>query len=54
MVGFIPIYKNYLLSVKIEIYHQTMRVIIKDAYNYKPINIHNEDWFFYLALKTLD
>lgn len=38
MIGLIPIYKGDLLSVKLEIYYQTMRVIRKSTYNHKPIN----------------
>lgn len=33
MVGLIPIYKEDLFDVKIEIYHQIIKVITKDKYN---------------------
>lgn len=51
MVSLIPIYKNHLLSIKIEIYHQTMRVIIKDICNHRLININSKVQFFYLVLE---
>ena len=53
MVALIPIFKGDLLDVKIEIYHQTMRVIIKGACNHRLTNITNKDWFLCLALVTL-
>lgn len=53
-VGFISIYKSDLLGVKIEIYYQTMRVITKDTYNHRQINIINKFWFFCLALGALN
>lgn len=53
MVSLILIYKNDLLSIKIEIYYQTIRVITKNMCNYWLINITNEVWFFYLALKII-
>ena len=43
MVGLILLYKGDLLGVKIKIYYQTIRVIIKDACNHKSNNITNED-----------
>lgn len=45
MVGLIPIHKGDLYSVKIEIYHQTIRVIIKSAYNYRLILLIKTDFF---------
>lgn len=53
MFGFILIHKDDLFSIKIEIYYQIMRIITKNICNYKPINITNKVWFFYLVLKTL-
>ena len=50
MVGLILIHKGHLLGMKMKIYHQIMRVIIKGRCNHKPTNITNKDWFLYLAL----
>lgn len=54
MVGLISIHKDNLVSVKMEIYHQTMKVITKSMSNHKLTNINNEIWFFYLILGTSD
>ena len=42
IVGLIPMYKDDLLSMKMEIYHQTMKVISKNACNHRPTNITNK------------
>lgn len=54
IVYFIFIYKNNLFSIKIRIYHQIIRIIIKDIQNYRQINITNKVIFFCLRLKTLN
>lgn len=53
IVGFIPIYKNNLLSIKIKIYYQIIKVITKNTCNYRQINIINEVWFFCLVLEIV-
>ena len=53
MVALIPIPKSDSHGVKIEIYHQTMRVITKSTCNYRPTNIIDGDLFLCLALVTL-
>ena len=53
MVGLIRIHKIDLLGVKIEIYYQTIRVIIKSTCNHELINITNKDRFVCLALENL-
>lgn len=42
IVGFIPIHKSDLLSIKMKIYYQTMKVIIKNIYNHRLTNINNK------------
>ena len=53
MIALICIHKDDLLGVKIEIDHQTIKVINKIAYNYRSTNITNEDWFLCLAIIIL-
>lgn len=53
MIDFITIYKSDSLDIKIKIYYQTIKVIIKNICNHKLININNKNLFFYLALRTL-
>lgn len=52
MVDFILIHKSDLLSIKIEIYYQTIKVITKKIYNHRHINIIDKVLFLCLALET--
>lgn len=42
MINLILIYKNNLLIVKIEIYHHTIRIMTKNIFNHRLINITNK------------
>lgn len=53
IISFVLIHKVDLLSVKIEIYYQIIKIITKNICNYKLINLNNKIRFFCLTLESL-
>lgn len=57
IIGFTPIYKRDLFNVIIEIYYQTIRVIIKDKFNNryssnKFLGLRFKNWSDIIALES--